>query len=189
MTEAIHLWLAANPIKTELIIGIIVGVVVGVFLLFLTPKLAPVVDVFWKFCAIPPQRLNVWMLKARLASAESKLYPVRRMKEDTHHLIFYCFWAVCHFLAAVLFICLSILLAGLATMVFLVHVAQTVVFFSSLITAVVTLVFVFAAVVGGLNATRAINDAIFGSEATLCALAERVEVLAGRLQLEQQHTK
>jgi len=61
--DAIYSWLITHPLSGELIVGLIVGFVI----LFFTPILAPIVDTFWKFCAIRPQRLNVWVLKARLS--------------------------------------------------------------------------------------------------------------------------
>jgi hypothetical protein len=85
--DAIYSWLITHPLSGELIVGLIVGFVI----LFFTPILAPIVDTFWKFCAIRPQRLNVWVLKARLSSAEWELYRVRRISKELSFLMYTCF--------------------------------------------------------------------------------------------------
>lgn len=87
MIDAIYSWLITHPLSGELIVGLIVGFVI----LFFTPILAPIVDTFWKFCAIRPQRLNVWVLKARLSSAEWELHTIRRMSIELPYLLLACF--------------------------------------------------------------------------------------------------
>jgi hypothetical protein len=82
MFAAIHSWLMAHPLTREL----------GWFLLtlFVTPILAARIPVVWKFLKIPPQRLNVWILKARLSATESRLEKVRKLGSDLPYLIVAC---------------------------------------------------------------------------------------------------
>jgi len=87
MTEAVYSWLKAHPLTGEAIIGMIVGILI----IFMTPVLSPIVTTFWKFCSIPPQRLSVWLLKARLSSAESQSKDIIRLGKDPAYLMYACF--------------------------------------------------------------------------------------------------
>lgn len=80
--DTIHLWLQAHPLTAELFVGIVI--------LFVTPLVTPVVNTFWAFCSIPPQRFGKWLLKARLERAESERRSILRMRDETPHLIFAC---------------------------------------------------------------------------------------------------
>ncbi len=106
MIDATYSWLVTHPLSGELIVGLIVGVVI----LFLTPVLAPIVDTFWKFCAIRPQRLNIWVLKARLSSAEWEIHRVRRMSKELSYFMYTCFMGLGYMGFALAFL---ILIAGL----------------------------------------------------------------------------
>ncbi|WP_348263194.1 hypothetical protein P8935_01240 [Telmatobacter sp. DSM 110680] len=89
MVDDAYLWLKAHPLSAEVIIGLTVGLI----LLLLTPVLSPMVNTFWRFCAIPPQRLNIWILKARLAGAVSQRRTFRRVTSDSKYVIYICFKA------------------------------------------------------------------------------------------------
>jgi len=104
VSQSIHAWLMTHPISRDFIIA----AVVGILILFLTPALNPVVFTFWRFCRIPPQRLGVWALKARLASAESRQHRVARLAHEPQYLIGYSF-------ASLVFLGLAILLMVLAS--------------------------------------------------------------------------
>ncbi|HEY1804643.1 MAG TPA: hypothetical protein VGG45_09185 [Terracidiphilus sp.] len=78
MLGEIYEWSKSHPLSS----AIAINVIVGIALLFLSPVVAPIVNGFWKLGAVPPQRLNLWLLKARLASAESRLRTTQRIQED-----------------------------------------------------------------------------------------------------------
>ena len=87
MFDVIQSWWMAHPIAREAIFAVIFAIL----LFFLTPLLSPAVETFWKLWAIPPQRLNLWILKARLSSAELRLRRLLRLCSDTRYFVFTCF--------------------------------------------------------------------------------------------------
>jgi hypothetical protein len=159
----------------------VIAFVAGIILLFLTPVLAPVVDIFWKFCRIPPQRLGVWMLKARLSSAKSKLMKVREMREDTRFLIFYCFWSLLHLAVALIVFCLCILGEGLVGEMISVHIQRGVPVAGQILL-VPVLAFGYASVLSAINTAKAINDAVFVPGTAIDALEDRIKTLTARLE-------
>jgi hypothetical protein len=56
----------------------------------IAPLLTPIVITFWKLLSIPPQRLNVWILKARLSSMLQNLKRHRRAYKDIRYLVSLC---------------------------------------------------------------------------------------------------
>jgi hypothetical protein len=54
----------------------------------------PAAIILWKFAKIPPQRLNVWIIKARLSASESKLRRLDWLRSDMKRLILHCFLAL-----------------------------------------------------------------------------------------------
>ena len=68
-------WLLAHPITFALC----------------TLALSCVVSIFSgdirRFLTIPPQRLNLWVLKARISSAEDKLQKLQKLHENSYELI------------------------------------------------------------------------------------------------------
>ncbi|HTV04516.1 MAG TPA: hypothetical protein VME86_04045 [Acidobacteriaceae bacterium] len=77
-----HAWLVTHPIALTLIGGLVVG-------LFLSPISIWSTEIK-SFISIPPQRLNVWALKARLAGSELKSYHLKRRHQNLRYfLLFY----------------------------------------------------------------------------------------------------
>ena len=76
----IHAWLVANPIARELIFGALFVVVAY----YVTPLLATTK----RFLAIPPQRLSVRILKARLSYAEANLENFYQLHNNLPYFIF-----------------------------------------------------------------------------------------------------
>jgi hypothetical protein len=85
--DTTYTWLTAHPLSSQLIVGIVVGVMI----LFLTPVLMPKVSTFWNFCAIPPQRLSLWWLKAKLSIAEFEFNEICKLRDELPYLIYSCF--------------------------------------------------------------------------------------------------
>lgn len=86
IVATIHSWLIGSPIWCIVIFTLILGLI----LWFLEPILEPIRGTFWRFCAIPPQRLSVWILKARLSSAEMKLVWFHQICNDMRRFIYQC---------------------------------------------------------------------------------------------------
>jgi hypothetical protein len=179
MLGSVHSWLLTNPLATE---GII-GVTVGIFLLLLTPKVSPLVDTFWRFWAIPPQRLNVWVLKARLSSAESRLFKVQRMREDIRYLVFYCFWSLHGVVIVLVLLCLVVFLELVTDKSVIVHHAGTMPLSSSQMFAIelLVLIVIYVVMLLALNTAKAVKDAVLGAADMVETLEAGVEKLKARL--------
>ena len=83
MIDALNSWLKDHPLQE--------GLVFLVLSIVLTKVTLSALGTFWKFSKIPPQRLNIWILKARLSFAEAKLARFVKMRDDLKHLILSCF--------------------------------------------------------------------------------------------------
>jgi len=172
MTTTVHSWLKENPLMTEAIIGLAVGVV----LLFLSPIFAPMVDSFWRFWRLPPQRLNIWILKARLASAEKKRIRLAWMRGDIRFLVFFC--------------SRSLFFIGMALGFFLVaggsfavaHWERTLVMVPLAIT-IISLFTAYLLLLVAINLTKEISDAVFVPDRTKGELTRRVEELKQKLRV------
>ncbi len=75
-------WFATHPFY-----GMLIAFALS---LFFVPILSPLVSTFWRFIQIPPQKLNVWILKARLASANARLKQARMLVSNQRYLILSC---------------------------------------------------------------------------------------------------
>jgi hypothetical protein len=62
------------------------------------------------FFSIPPQRLNIWLLKSRLASAKSTLVGLRQCHENAYRLVMF---VTSHFCAGILFFLFATIMAFL----------------------------------------------------------------------------
>jgi hypothetical protein len=106
MLNVLQSWLTIHPISRDLIFGVL--------FLFIGPLIAPKAITFWKFFSIPPQRLGVWILRARLSGAQWRLLDFHKIHDDLPYLIFSCLRCLFYFIASqvgfVLGSCLSILL-------------------------------------------------------------------------------
>jgi hypothetical protein len=76
-------WLNANPLWHDALV--LVATIV------LAPFITRTLLTFKKFVSIPPQRLNIWILKARISSADSELQDFYRLRQDQSYLIARCF--------------------------------------------------------------------------------------------------
>ncbi len=47
-----------------------------------------------KFCALPPQRLSLWILKARIVGVESRISVTASIRKDLRVLALSCFWTL-----------------------------------------------------------------------------------------------
>lgn len=104
MVQSIHAWLIANPITRD----VIIGMVVGLLILFLTPALSPAIETFWRFWSIPPQKLNIWLLKARLSSAQARRKRLQRQRYDLRYFVLSCVRCTFYMQFTLLFICVAI---------------------------------------------------------------------------------
>jgi hypothetical protein len=79
MIATIHNWLTEHPIWQSVIINAIVGITLIIIV------------ANWKyivaFSRIPPQRLSIWLQKAKLNAAENKLYMFRRADRDSRYAV------------------------------------------------------------------------------------------------------
>jgi len=89
----IHTWLEARPIARDLIFG--------AFFLIITPLITPIVTMLWKFCTIPPQRLNKWILKARIENLIYKQMIIQRLRSDMRFFVFTCIRCVFELLTGI----------------------------------------------------------------------------------------
>lgn len=96
MIREVHSWLMDHTILRELIFGVL--------LLIIGPSVTSAVMTFWRFCKIPPQRFSLWILKAQLSNAESKLIKFCKMRDDLRFFIYTCFKSL-YFLVMVGILC------------------------------------------------------------------------------------
>lgn len=160
----------------------VVAFIAGIVLLFLTPVLAPIVDVFWRLFRIPPQRLGMWILKARLSSAKSRLAKVRLMRADTRFLVFHCFWSLYHLAITLIVFSLCVLGVGLVGETLTVRVTHPAVPFLGQIIIIPVLGYAYSLVLSASNTAMSINDAVNGDDATVAALINQVETLKARVE-------
>jgi hypothetical protein len=92
----IHSWLIGHPITKDVLI-MVLGLVLG-------PVVTKGVPFLWKLRAIPPQRLNVWILKARLSRAESRLHKLIGICKEPGRLTFECFLSLLYLGIALVFL-------------------------------------------------------------------------------------
>jgi hypothetical protein len=83
MIESVDQWLTAHSLWHDAIILVLTIV--------LTPLISRTLSTFKKFISIPPQRLNVWILKARISSADAQLAHLYCLRQDQSYLIVKCF--------------------------------------------------------------------------------------------------
>jgi hypothetical protein len=78
--SAIHRWLIEHPLWCVFVIAPLVSL----FVIYAAHTL-------WDFFKVKPQQLNVWILKARISSADSRLQRLYRLRSDQSYLIVRCF--------------------------------------------------------------------------------------------------
>jgi hypothetical protein len=88
-TQAIHDWIVVHPVAFPLI-ALGISIPVSVFS-----------GEIRQFILLPPQKIGIWVLKARIATAESKSQTVHRMAESMHYSLFVMLRATCFMLAAI----------------------------------------------------------------------------------------
>ena len=131
-----------------------------------------------QFLKIPPQRLSVWVLKARLSSAEDRLRASQRLRKDTRYFVFVAIRVVSLDLALVL---CTVLVIGLPlteslpkrqTPIWLIRIAVDVFVCGSVLCLLKSAAY-----------TNLLRGALFNSaEHKLNALKEKIERLRGRLE-------
>jgi hypothetical protein len=101
MLTPVERWLTANPLWHDalfLVLSII-----------LAPFITHVWSTFTKFVKIPPQRLNIWILQARISSTDSSLQRLHRLRNDQSYLIVECLDDLSSALFAILALILSVI--------------------------------------------------------------------------------
>jgi len=135
---------------------------------------------FWKFCAIPPQRLNIWIIKARLSSAELKLRRYFKMRDDLRFLVFYSFVTLFFLgIAMTLFSIVQIILTVAAAM----HQAGIPKITGSVLSIIAFLIGYVSLLIALITSIEIIK-AIGNPSRTLKELLLRIENLKERLRLE-----
>jgi hypothetical protein len=81
--ESLEKWLGEHTIWHD--------VLVLVLTIALAPSITRMLSTFKKFISIPPQRLNVWILKARISEVDNQLQRFYRLRNDQSYLIVECF--------------------------------------------------------------------------------------------------
>jgi hypothetical protein len=86
MVDAISSWPVTHPLWAW-VIGTVVGGLIAAWVTLAWPTIL-------KFCALPPQKLNVRILKARIAGVETKIVWIKLIQEDLRYLLFQCFFGI-----------------------------------------------------------------------------------------------
>src|ERR1039457_342679 len=81
--NAVNAWVTTNPFWAWAL-GTLLGGLIAAWVTLSWPTIK-------KFSALPPQRLKIRNLKARILTAETKIFWVERMQEDMRYLILTCF--------------------------------------------------------------------------------------------------
>jgi hypothetical protein len=86
MINAVNSWVAANPFWT-FVISTVFGGLIAAWVTLAWPTIET-------FSALPPQRLNIRMLKARINGLETKLDRLNDLVNNTDDLTYQCFLAL-----------------------------------------------------------------------------------------------
>src|SRR5665213_607051 len=78
-------WLVLHPIAKDLLIGLLFLILGRISVKWSTIK---------SFFTVPPQKLNLWILAARLLAAEQRLKELHRLNADTRYVICQCTFAL-----------------------------------------------------------------------------------------------
>ncbi len=75
--DFIHAWIAGHSISFALILAFGIGAPSSIY-----------ASEIKQFLRLPPQRLNVWILRARLSATELKIVRIKRAQKDLRYFIF-----------------------------------------------------------------------------------------------------
>jgi hypothetical protein len=154
-----HAWLISHPIT--LAVSLFIAAIP--FSLYSTE--------IKQFLKTPPQRLSVWILKARLSSAEYRLSELQLMHEDIRYFIYTCF------------ISLGALGMGIFFAVFpIIPFPHSHSGWPDLICLYSSIVMSVAFFAYSVKVSVVVTDATMDIEGTLNALNEKIERLRGRLE-------
>ena len=176
MVDAFNSWLKEHPLQD----GVIFLVLSIVFGRYGFPALA----VFWKLFKIPPQRLNVWVLKARLSALEAKRARLFLAHNDEKYLILQCTRAL------VLVVCSSFLLA-LPCFMFLADAIEkvrhqlTTTPEAHWVLSVVMFLLGYLFSIYAVGILFEINAAVVGLESTLTRLSFKIDRIKQKLRLRE----
>jgi len=98
--NAIHAWLAARPIARELIFG--------TFFVVMAYYVTPLLTTSKRFLAIPPQRLSLRILKARLSYAEANLENFYALRDNLRYFISTCTEAILTMVMSASLLCIAV---------------------------------------------------------------------------------
>jgi hypothetical protein len=99
MFSGVHRWLVDSPLW----VAFVIAPLFSAFVLYVAVAL-------WNFFKVKPQQLNIWILKARLAMAESRLHQLDRLLNDQRYLIAKCLQSIFYMLISILLSVISSLL-------------------------------------------------------------------------------
>jgi hypothetical protein len=173
--DTLNSWLKEHPLQDGLIF-VALSIVLGKFGV-------PAVIILWKFARIPPQQLNVWIIKAQLSASESKLRRLEWMRSDMKRLALHCFLALT---TACSSICLLVI-ACLETVIFEIRhsthqptIGRVDPQLIGLLCFALTYLGMFASYVLSSEVTQAVKR----PDATLTKLSSKIERLKEKLQLK-----
>jgi hypothetical protein len=101
MLASVDNWLTAHPLWHDVLV--LVGTIA------LAPFIGRMLATLQKLVSIPPQRLNIWILQARISSTDSSLQRLHRLRNDQSYLIVECLDDLSSALFAILALILSVI--------------------------------------------------------------------------------
>jgi hypothetical protein len=96
--QAIHDWIVAHPVAFPLFLAIGIGIPSSVFS-----------GEIRQFILLPPQKIGIWLLKARINAIRVRAFRVRRMSKSVHYTLYQIFYGIFGILMSIQLMTLLIL--------------------------------------------------------------------------------
>jgi hypothetical protein len=81
--QVIHDWIVAHPVAFPLLLAVGISVPSSVFS-----------GEIRQFLLLPPQKIRVWLLKARINAIRVRAFRVRRMSKSVHYTLYQLFYGI-----------------------------------------------------------------------------------------------
>jgi hypothetical protein len=96
--QAVHDWIVAHPVAFPIFLAIGISVPSSVFS-----------GEIRQFIMLPPQKIRIWLLKARINAIRVRAFRVRRMSKSVHYTLYQLFYGIFEMLMALLLMTILIL--------------------------------------------------------------------------------
>ncbi len=179
MADAISSWSASHPLSTW-VLGVVLSGLIAAWITLAWPTIR-------KFCALPPQRLSLWILKARIVGVESRISVTASIRKDLRVLALSCFWTLFRWGFALAALCTANTYFAVVTLGKAAHVADThQIFFLETAAWVLWILSIIFGVLAMISA-RQIFDAFAAPNETIAKLTARIERLNEKLRSKTAH--